>query len=86
MCIRDRIISYKNDLSKIGKQVCVISFRRDYLLLYPDLKPSNYEVLESIDMLRYVENGIDIHLSKTSEFSHAVDTLKDLKLVSKYIK
>ena len=69
-----------------GKQVCVISFRREFLLKYQVLKTTEYEKSESIDMLRFLENGIDVHFSRTSEISYAVDTQLDLKKVEKLIK
>ncbi len=69
-----------------GKQVCVISFRRNYLLEYSKLKTTLYEKLESIDMLRFIENEIDVHLAKTNEQTYAVDTKEDLKFVSKLMK
>lgn len=69
-----------------GKQVCVISFRRKYLLKYQSLKSTDYEKTESIDMLRFLENDIDIHFARTNETSYAVDTLQDLKKVEKIIK
>ena len=70
----------------LGKQVCVISFKRDSLLNYLDLKPSVTEKYESVDMMRYLDHGIDIYMQKTNYNSYAVDTLEDLKKVSKLMK
>ena len=41
----------------VKKQVCIIPFRRDFLLRYNRIKPTKLEILESIDMLRLLENG-----------------------------
>ena len=68
------------------KQVCVIPFTRDFLLIYNKLNETPLEKIESIDMLRVLENGIKVHMAKTKYYTHAVDTQKDLKLVSKLIK
>ena len=68
------------------KQVCVIPFRRDFLIVYNKMKETTLEKIESIDMLRLIENGYIIQMVKTSKYTHAVDTFSDLKLVSKLLK
>ena len=84
---RSSIPLTKFSLSKnIKKQVCVIPFRRDFLILYNQLKPSPLEKQESIDMLRILEYGYDLHLVQTNYFTHAVDTKKDLLKVQKFLK
>ena len=84
---RSSIPLTKFSLSKnIKKQVCVIPFRRDFLILYNRLKPSPLEKQESIDMLRILENGYDLHLVQTNYFTHAVDTKKDLLKVQNFLK
>jgi len=50
------------------------------------MKPTTLEKIESIDMLRIIENGYKLSLVKTKYFSHAVDTKKDLIRVEKYLK
>ncbi|MES3037953.1 MAG: 3-deoxy-manno-octulosonate cytidylyltransferase [Bdellovibrionota bacterium] len=65
------------------KQVCVISFSRDYLSEYSRLAPTPLEVIESIDMNRVLEHGDKVFLVETNEASHAVDTQDDLKAVEK---
>ncbi len=67
------------------KQVCVIPFRRDFLFKYSSLKETKLEKAESIDMLRIVENNLKVKLVKVSQYTHAVDNLKDLKLVERLI-
>jgi 3-deoxy-manno-octulosonate cytidylyltransferase (CMP-KDO synthetase) len=63
------------------KQVCVIPFRRDFLLKYAELEPTPLEEAESIDMLRALEHGYRIRLVRTSCATHAVDTPADLARV-----
>ena len=68
------------------KQVCVIPFRREFLFKYSSLKETKLEIAESIDMLRIIENTLKVKLVKIKKYTHAVDNLKDLKLVEKLIK
>ena len=70
----------------IKKQVCVIPFRRNFLIKYNKMKPSKLEKIESIDMLRILENGHKVFLVNTKRFAHAVDTKKDLHKVEKYMR
>ena len=67
------------------KQVCVIPFRRDFLFKYSSLQETKLEVAESIDMLRIIENNLKVKLVKIKKYTHAVDNIKDLKLVEKLI-
>jgi 3-deoxy-manno-octulosonate cytidylyltransferase (CMP-KDO synthetase) len=68
------------------KQVCVMPFRRDFLLNYLKMKETTLEAQESIDMMRIIENGYKIGLVKTNQKTFSVDTQKDLKKVRLYIK
>lgn len=69
-----------------GKQVCVIPFRRDFLLQYTQLQPTPLELAESIDMLRVLEHGFRVRMVPTRHQSHAVDTLNDLQLVERLMR
>lgn len=71
----------KIDKIPMGKQVCIIPFRRDYLLQYTDLAPTPLEIAESIDMMRILEHGMKVRMVKTQHNSQAVDTPDDLKKV-----
>jgi 3-deoxy-manno-octulosonate cytidylyltransferase (CMP-KDO synthetase) len=67
----------------MSKQVCVIPFRRDFLLEYTELKPTPLEIIESVDMMRILEHGMRLRMVPTKHDSHAVDTPGDLELVSR---
>ena len=67
------------------KQICVIPFRRDFLKLYTELQPTPIEIIESIDMLRILENGMEVHLVETSEISQSVDVIEDISKVEKIL-
>ena len=67
------------------KQVCIIPFRRDFLIEYTSLSPTELEVQESIDMLRVLEHGKSVHMVETDFESYAVDTPDDIKRVENYL-
>lgn len=70
---------------KVGKQVCIIPFRRDYLLKFIKLKPTFLEILESIDMWRFLENNINVKMITTNALSFAVDHPSDINKTKKYL-
>jgi 3-deoxy-manno-octulosonate cytidylyltransferase (CMP-KDO synthetase) len=70
----------------VFKQVCVIPFRRDFLLEFAQLPPTPLEKSESIDMLRIIEHGQNVRLVETDANTHAVDTPEDLKLVEQLLR
>ena len=71
----------KTDKIPMGKQVCIIPFRRDYLLEYTRLAPTPLEIAESVDMMRILEHGTKVRMVPTQHSSQAVDTPEDLKKV-----
>ena len=95
---REAIPSRKKGITDVPmyKQVCVIPFRRDFLLEYNQMEQTPLEVIESVDMMRILENGLDVRMVYSDVQSFAVDTLEDLnhvtelmaedQLVNSYIK
>ena len=69
------------DQIPVYKQVCVIPFRRDFLLKYAALEPTPLEQAESIDMLRALEHGYPIRMVKSDYVTQSVDTPEDLARV-----
>lgn len=67
------------------KQVCVIPFRRDFLLEYIKLDPTPLEIVESVDMMRILEHGYKVKMIPTAYDTKAVDTLEDLIKVEKIL-
>lgn len=65
------------------KQVPIIPFRRDYLLEYNSMRPTPLEEIESVDMMRILENGQKVRIVPTSYNTKAVDTPEDIEIVSK---
>ncbi len=77
---------FKKSKFKLKKQVCIIPFRRNFLLEYIKMKPTPLEIAESVDMMRVLENGFKVYMAKTKYDSKAVDTPKDLKIVEMLLK
>tara|TARA_B110000008_G_C16874643_1_gene526289 strand:+ start:260 stop:1030 length:771 start_codon:yes stop_codon:yes gene_type:complete len=73
-------------LSSMLKQVCIIPFRREYLIKFNNTAETVTENIESIDMMRVLENGENVRMVMTSEASYSVDTLEDLIRVEKIME
>ena len=63
------------------KQVCIIPFRRDYLLEFNSLPATPLERIESVDMMRVIEHGGHVHMVMTEVETLSVDTPEDLERV-----
>jgi 3-deoxy-manno-octulosonate cytidylyltransferase (CMP-KDO synthetase) len=63
------------------KQVCIIPFRRDFLIKFNELKPTPLEIAESVDMLRVLEHGYKVRMVLSKFDTYSVDTPEDLKHV-----
>ena len=68
------------------KQVPIIPFTRDFLLKYNEMEPTPLEIIESVDMLRVLENGIDIKMIPTKYKVKAVDVPADIDVVLEMFK
>jgi 3-deoxy-manno-octulosonate cytidylyltransferase (CMP-KDO synthetase) len=66
------------DVVPMRKQVCVIPFRRDYLLHFNDMPESPLEIYESVDMMRILEHGGRVRMVPITERTVSVDTPADL--------
>jgi 3-deoxy-manno-octulosonate cytidylyltransferase (CMP-KDO synthetase) len=76
----------KVDEIPMGKQVCVIPFRRDFLLEYTRMEPTPLEIAESVDMMRVLEHGLKVKMARTKHQTYAVDTPSDLLKVEAIIR
>jgi 3-deoxy-manno-octulosonate cytidylyltransferase (CMP-KDO synthetase) len=85
---REPIPSRKKGISKVPmyKQVCIIPFRRDFLLEYNKMDPTPLETIESVDMLRILENGYKVKMVLTDYETYSVDTKEDLMKVINVLK
>ena len=78
---REPIPSMKKGWTKVPmfKQICIIPFRREFLLRFNELPQTPLEKIESVDMLRVIENGGVVKMVTTSSPSFGVDTPEDLE-------
>lgn len=63
------------------KQVCIIPFRRDYLLKFNAMAETPLEIIESVDMMRILEHGENVRMIPTATSTLSVDTQADLDRV-----
>lgn len=77
---------YRQKGAPRSKQICIIPFRRDFLLEYTLLAPTPLEVAESVDMIRILEHGFKVRMVRTKHTTYAVDTQADLTKVVNLIK
>jgi 3-deoxy-manno-octulosonate cytidylyltransferase (CMP-KDO synthetase) len=80
---REPIPSWKKDAKSVPmlKQVCIIPFRRDFLVQFNEMDTTPLEIIESVDMLRIMEHGYKVKMIPTDKDTYSVDTLEDLKRV-----
>jgi len=75
-----------SDAVPMRKQVCIIPFRRDYLLHFNEMSESPLEIYESVDMLRILEHGGKVRMVPISERTVSVDTPADLRQAEKLMQ
>lgn len=76
---REPIPTQKFDLNvPMKKQVCIIPFTKQFLIDYQNMDPTPLEMVESIDMMRVLENGFNVKMIPTNFTTSAVDTKEDL--------
>jgi len=80
---REPIPSRKKGVDDVPmlKQVCIIPFRRDFLLKFNNLPPTPLEIIESVDMLRVLEHGYRVKMVMSDHRTYSVDTPEDLACV-----
>ena len=85
---REPIPSLKKGVREIPmyKQVCVIPFRRDFLVTFNNLEPTPLEIIESVDMLRVLEHGYKVKMVEAGFETYSVDTVDDLRKVEKMME
>ncbi len=76
--------SEKIQLAEIYKHIGLYVFRRDYLLKFTKLQPTDLEKTEKLEQLRMLENGFKIKIVTTEFDTLSVDTQDDLERARKY--
>jgi 3-deoxy-manno-octulosonate cytidylyltransferase (CMP-KDO synthetase) len=85
---REPIPSWKKGAKDVPmlKQVCLIPFRRDFLIKFNRLPMTPLEIVESVDMLRVLEHGYKVKMVPTKYRTYSVDTVSDLKYAERLMK
>jgi 3-deoxy-manno-octulosonate cytidylyltransferase (CMP-KDO synthetase) len=85
---REPIPSSKKTNKKIDyyKMVCIYVMYYDFLMKYNTLDNSNIENIESIDMLRIVDNGYSLGVEVVDSNIMNIDIPEDVELVNELLK
>jgi len=85
---REAIPSRKKGFDEVPmlKQVCIIPFKRESLLNFNETPETELERIESVDMLRVIENGGSVRMVMTYDNSLSVDTVEDRNNVEKLME
>ncbi len=67
------------------KHLGLYAYRREALQRFPNLPASQLEAAEKLEQLRFLENGIDIHVTQTPYDTIGVDTEEDLQRVEEIL-
>lgn len=77
--VRDAVsVSEIIDKSVMYKHIGLYVYRREYLLKFTQLAPTDLENIEKLEQLRMLENGFRIKIVETEYDSFSVDTPDDL--------
>jgi 3-deoxy-manno-octulosonate cytidylyltransferase (CMP-KDO synthetase) len=67
------------------RHVGMYAYRSDLLEELTKLKPSTLEKAESLEQLRWLENGFKIKVAVTHHDSHCIDTPEDVERVLRMV-
>jgi 3-deoxy-manno-octulosonate cytidylyltransferase (CMP-KDO synthetase) len=67
------------------KHIGLYIFQRSMLLQFVKWPPGGLERVESLEQLRLLEHGVKIHVAVTEYEARSVDTVDDLKVLSRHL-
>ena len=68
------------------KHLGFYAYRRDALELFHRLPPSRFDQSERLELLRFLENGVSIHVADAPAATVGVDTEDDLRRVEEIVR
>lgn len=74
------------DIKNYYKHVGIYGYKRDFVIEYSKMDPTDLEISESLEQLRVIENGYKIKVLDTPYKVVGVDTSEDLSKVEKIIR
>ena len=77
---------YQKEETIVKQQLGLYAFHREFLHMFPKLPVRDLEKSESVEMLRYVENGYKVHMVKVEDEGYSVDTPDDLVIVEEILR
>ena len=81
-------IPHNNKVNKYSfyfKHLGLYAFRKEALNIFNNFNMSNLEISESIELLRLIENGINVRVVNVLDHIKSVDTASDFKFIKKLI-
>lgn len=76
---------FKDQIS-VFRQLGLIAFTKEALLKFISLETTPLEIIESVDMNRFLENRVPIKMVQTKHSAYSVDTISDLNQVEEVMK
>lgn len=73
-------------LKKFKKHTGIYAYRRDVLLSFTKMEPTELEQTEMLEQLRALENGASIQVVRAASPSIGVDTQRDLDVVKRILE
>ena len=77
---------FKTSVKFLKKHLSIIVFNNDSLINYSKLKTSHFEKIESIELLRALENKFNMGSNQVKSNSFSIDVKDDFKKAKKFFK
>jgi 3-deoxy-manno-octulosonate cytidylyltransferase (CMP-KDO synthetase) len=73
------------NLHNYYKHIGLYAYKTNVLKIIAKIKPSSLEIAESLEQLRWIENGFKIDIEYTDYDSLSIDTPEDLKKINNFL-
>ncbi len=82
----DAPYSFNDSNTVLSKHLSIIIFNYKSLIKYSKLKRSKFEKIESVELLRAIENNIILGSNQIKSNSFSVDVIEDFIKAKKFLK